>query len=283
MKMLVSIGLSTFFHALGVGGVIFFASSSLKTSLVQTGDGSVEMEFVVKENQSQARRTKLCKNSQIYSSSKVEKIDLNSGQTINSSSRQAFAVPVGQARTIKIPFSHSLGIDMSFIPMPSDSDIFFEKRTDAFFSTHPDPNEKDQNLEEEQTQNQKKKEISEHKKQNDQSHKFQAQSYVVPLPQVSGAWVLLDQKEGLYPPPRYPRLAILNGWEGETIVQLDINSQGEVSNVLIIQSSGYSILDEAVIKTLRAWRFEKASPRVLEIPVKFVLKKEIGNQIKSDS
>ncbi len=206
--MLVSIGLSTFFHALGVGGIIFFASSPLKPSLVQTGNGSVEMEFVVRGG----------------------------------------------------------GGEQQTLPTP-------ETRKNIPFSSHPQLNEEDQDLEEGQIQNQKK-EILEPKKQN---HKSRAQFYVVPLPQISGAWVLLDQKEGLYPPPRYPRVAILNGWEGETIVQLNIDDQGEVSNIRIIQTSGYSILDEAVIKTLREWHFEKASPRILQVPVKFVLKRENKN------
>lgn len=76
------------------------------------------------------------------------------------------------------------------------------------------------------------------------------------------------------PAPRYPRQAILKGWEGETLVKVSINRDGEVEDITVLRSSGYGVLDEAVMKVLKGWRFEKGKARQLQIPFRFLLENE---------
>ena len=48
----------------------------------------------------------------------------------------------------------------------------------------------------------------------------------------------------------YPRLAIKRGWQGEVQLGLRINAKGYLSQIRILQGSGYDILDKAAIKSL---------------------------------
>lgn len=51
---------------------------------------------------------------------------------------------------------------------------------------------------------------------------------------------------------RYPQEAALRGIEGITPVRITFNRQGEITNVTQLESSGARILDEEVLRTLRA-------------------------------
>lgn len=78
----------------------------------------------------------------------------------------------------------------------------------------------------------------------------------------------LDER-GLF----YPAAAIAQGLEGETLVLLIINENGEVSAARIEQGSGYRILDEAALHAVRSLRSLPAStPRETLLPVRFRLK-----------
>ncbi len=55
-------------------------------------------------------------------------------------------------------------------------------------------------------------------------------------------------------PPRYPDLARKNRWEGQVLLRLSISADGRVSEVEVIRSSGYEILDEAAVSAVRTWR-----------------------------
>ena len=78
----------------------------------------------------------------------------------------------------------------------------------------------------------------------------------------------LDER-GLF----YPAEAIAQGLEGETLVLLIINENGEVSAARIEQGSGYRILDEAALRAVRSLRSLPASaPRETLLPVRFRLK-----------
>lgn len=54
---------------------------------------------------------------------------------------------------------------------------------------------------------------------------------------------------------RYPREARRRGWEGKVVLSFQITRKGEVAEIRLIQSSGFSELDEEGIATLR-----RASP-----------------------
>ncbi len=51
---------------------------------------------------------------------------------------------------------------------------------------------------------------------------------------------------------RYPQEAAMRGIEGITPVRITFNRRGEITNVLQLESSGARILDDEVIRTLRA-------------------------------
>lgn len=51
---------------------------------------------------------------------------------------------------------------------------------------------------------------------------------------------------------RYPQEAAMRGIEGITPVRITFNSRGEITNIQLLESSGARILDEEVLRTLRA-------------------------------
>ena len=50
---------------------------------------------------------------------------------------------------------------------------------------------------------------------------------------------------------QYPRLARKRGWQGTVELGLHISITGKLSNIRVIQSSGYRVLDRAAIKSLQ--------------------------------
>lgn len=79
------------------------------------------------------------------------------------------------------------------------------------------------------------------------------------------------------PHPSYPLLARKRGWEGRVIVQADIDKKGNVAKIKIKESSGFEVLDNESIKTLKKWKFtpakqgDKFIEDVVEIPIKYLL------------
>lgn len=80
------------------------------------------------------------------------------------------------------------------------------------------------------------------------------------------------------PSPPYPEIARRRGYEGTVLLSVVVAVDGSVSELTVQQSSGYSILDRAAMKTVVRWKFEPARrmgipvPLRVEIPVRFVLK-----------
>ena len=79
------------------------------------------------------------------------------------------------------------------------------------------------------------------------------------------------------PHPTYPLIARKKGWEGRVVLQTDVDKQGNVKFVRILESSGFKVLDDISIETLKTWRFKPAKlgnkfvDDIVNIPVKFVL------------
>ncbi|MDR1997319.1 MAG: energy transducer TonB [Candidatus Margulisbacteria bacterium] len=73
-------------------------------------------------------------------------------------------------------------------------------------------------------------------------------------------------------PPRYPPLALLRRWQGESVLLLNINRDGVVEEVSLTASSGHRTLDEAALSAARRWRF-RGLPEAVQVrfPVRFVL------------
>lgn len=79
------------------------------------------------------------------------------------------------------------------------------------------------------------------------------------------------------PPPAYPRVAREHGWEGTTLLQVEVLDDGSGGKVEVLRSSGYEVLDEAAVTTVRHWKFLPARSgdtpirSLVEIPIRFRL------------
>jgi protein TonB len=82
------------------------------------------------------------------------------------------------------------------------------------------------------------------------------------------------------PAPRYPDQARRLGQEGLVQLSVNVNVQGDATQVKIKQGSGFSLLDEAALKAVRRWRFHPAKLGGLpvdsnvEVPIRFRLNEE---------
>ena len=75
----------------------------------------------------------------------------------------------------------------------------------------------------------------------------------------------------------YPRWARRQGLQGEMVIAVEILSSGKVGRQSAIQSTGYSILDEAAMEAMKTWQFHPAMKdgkpvlTCIQIPVRFQL------------
>ncbi|MBY4678295.1 energy transducer TonB [Marinobacterium arenosum] len=79
-------------------------------------------------------------------------------------------------------------------------------------------------------------------------------------------------------PPDYPLRALRRGWQGQVLLQLQLDAVGRVTAVEVVRSSGYPVLDRAAEQAARRWRFKPAIRHgrpvasYVKIPVDFQLK-----------
>ena len=91
----------------------------------------------------------------------------------------------------------------------------------------------------------------------------------------SKATYKLGSKKNPHPP--YPMIARKEGWQGKLILNVFVNKNGKVKNVELLKSSGYKILDNVSLQTIKTWSFKPAQlgKRYVEdnikIPLRFVL------------
>jgi TonB family protein len=71
-----------------------------------------------------------------------------------------------------------------------------------------------------------------------------------------------------FTPPRVSRWELPGGKEGDVIVELTINEQGNVVEERLLQGLGADI-DQRVISMLRVWRFRPATKNGIAIPFKY--------------
>ena len=77
----------------------------------------------------------------------------------------------------------------------------------------------------------------------------------------------------------YPKLARRRGQEGTVWLNVQVDTAGGVSDIQVLESSGFSQLDQAALKTVRRWHFiaarrdGQAEVSYVKIPVKFQLDK----------
>jgi protein TonB len=54
---------------------------------------------------------------------------------------------------------------------------------------------------------------------------------------------------------KYPKIAAMRGWQGEAVVELELDGSGKLKSKKIIQSSGHDVLDRQALEMV-----EKALP-----------------------
>ena len=78
-------------------------------------------------------------------------------------------------------------------------------------------------------------------------------------------------------PPIYPETARRAGWEGRVTVRAEVSADGLPTSVALAKSSGYGVLDQAALRSVKRWRFQPrtiggvAMAGVVEVPVNFSL------------
>ena len=80
-----------------------------------------------------------------------------------------------------------------------------------------------------------------------------------------------------HPLPVYPPLARENGWQGLVVIRALIQQEGNPAQVEIERTSGFQILDQSAIESVRQWEFSPTRSgnltlsRWILIPVRFAL------------
>jgi protein TonB len=79
------------------------------------------------------------------------------------------------------------------------------------------------------------------------------------------------------PPPHYPRVARRRGYEGRTLLRVEVLENGKVGRIEIAASSGFKSLDQAALESVEDWTFvpgtrngKKTTQRVV-VPIRFSL------------
>jgi protein TonB len=73
---------------------------------------------------------------------------------------------------------------------------------------------------------------------------------------------------------RYPRIAERRKLQGKTVVQMNLSADGDVIQVLVAESSGKDVLDDAAVKIVRKSLPLPKPPlgvRTITVPVVFRL------------
>ncbi|MGE0095959.1 MAG: TonB family protein [Alphaproteobacteria bacterium] len=82
---------------------------------------------------------------------------------------------------------------------------------------------------------------------------------------------------GSTPYPPYPMVARRNGYQGRVVVRLAVAADGHATDAEVLQSSGYDVLDQSAVDTLKDWKLEPALaggrpvPGSVNVPVRFRL------------
>jgi len=81
------------------------------------------------------------------------------------------------------------------------------------------------------------------------------------------------------PQPDYPIGARRRGWEGTAFFRCNVRPDGVVSSVIVLQSTGYAILDQAGIAAFQRWRFKPGTVKAVKIPLRFSMHHGIRHRL----
>jgi bla regulator protein BlaR1 len=101
---------------------------------------------------------------------------------------------------------------------------------------------------------------------------------------LASADVTLDGKHDVYPiyriEPQYPVMAEQNNTQGSVILSFDIESDGSVENVTIVNSEPKPIFDHSAKEALQQWKYETHGKKLLAqlVQLDFVLQGAIDEQ-----
>ncbi len=80
------------------------------------------------------------------------------------------------------------------------------------------------------------------------------------------------------PRPHYPNVARKRGYEGRTLLRVEVLESGKVGRIKIATSSGFDVLDRAALASVRDWTFVpgtqngKNMKQWVMVPIKFSLR-----------
>ncbi len=78
--------------------------------------------------------------------------------------------------------------------------------------------------------------------------------------------------------PNYPSVARRRGYEGRTVLRVEVLESGKVGQIEIAASSGFEVLDKAALKSVKGWSFfpgRRNGKRTIQwvmVPVRFFLR-----------
>jgi periplasmic protein TonB len=79
------------------------------------------------------------------------------------------------------------------------------------------------------------------------------------------------------PVPEYPLIARKRGYQGTVVLEVLVNREGKVKELTLSASSGYSVLDQAALTSVKTWLFDpgtRGGEKVdmwVKVPVRFQL------------
>jgi TonB family protein len=74
-------------------------------------------------------------------------------------------------------------------------------------------------------------------------------------------------------PPEYPREARDKGLTGKGVAIMKVDpATGQITSVSMVKSTGHDVLDNAVLRALRQWRYRPRGITTFEIPIQFTRK-----------
>lgn len=73
--------------------------------------------------------------------------------------------------------------------------------------------------------------------------------------------------------PSYPYVARQNGWQGTVVLKATITSTGNVTNIMVYNSSGHTVLDNAALVAVGNWKFKNLQNQNIDvtIPIEFII------------